>query len=556
MDELHSDDPRRIGPYWLEKRLGAGGMGCVYLGRSTGGHHVAIKAIREELADDPNFRTRFAREVAAARKVNGIFTAPVVDADMDGPVPWLATTYIPGPSLADAVARGGPLPATSVLTLAAGLAEGLQAIHSAGIVHRDLKPSNVILADDGPRLIDFGISQSAGMSSLTCTGMVLGSPGFMSPEQAAGHEVGPPSDIFSLGAVLAFAATGHGPFGEGTTVELLFRVVNKDPDTHDVPAEIRHLVERCLAKNPLSRPTASRLLAELGTPLPTATQPAKLTVPLPRAPVPAPARTAPAAATRRDAVPGQRRDGNQTWEPTATVTPWRPAYPGPGGPTTAPRRQPARWAWLAGFATVLVVAAVAVLLAWRAGYLGGSPAASRSSPPASASSQPTSASSQPTGPTATARPPGAVTMTALASYLAQSAAVRPTVQPAIDRVRSCAVSPSTGQAAMQQAVNARQRIVFELQGLSPADLPSGAQMISTLTSAMRESVNADRHYQDWMADFAVAGSPCGSDPSQDPNFAAGQEASARATAAKKAFVLIWNPLAPRYGQRTYSATEF
>lgn len=167
MDELHSDDPRRIGPYWLEKRLGAGGMGCVYLGRSTGGHYVAIKAIRTELADDPSFRTRFAREVAAAQKVNGIFTAPLVDADLNGPVPWLATTYIPGPSLADAVAHGGPLPATSILALAAGLAEGLQAIHSAGIVHRDLKPSNVIPAEDGPRLIDFGISQSAGMSTLT-----------------------------------------------------------------------------------------------------------------------------------------------------------------------------------------------------------------------------------------------------------------------------------------------------------------------------------------------------------------------------------------------------
>ena len=551
LDELHSDDPRRIGPYWLEKRLGAGGMGCVYLGRSVGGHHVAIKAIREELADDPSFRTRFAREVAAARKVNGIFTAPVVDADLDGPVPWLATTYIPGPSLADAVAHDGPLSATSVLALAAGLAEGLQAIHSAGIVHRDLKPSNVILAEDGPRLIDFGISQSAGMSTLTRTGVVLGSPGFMSPEQAAGHEVGPPSDIFSLGAVLAFAATGHGPFGEGTTVELLFRVVNNDPDTHGLPAEIRPVIERCLVKDPLRRPTASQLLAELGTPLPAAIRPAELAVPLPPGPVPAPTQAEPVAATRKEAVPGQHQDSYQAWEPTATMTRRRPAHAGQGATTTAKRRRPPRWPWLIGFVTVVMVAAAAaVFVAWRAGYLGGgTPAASRGSPPASPGSQPT-------GPTATARPPGAATMTALASYLAQSAAVRPTVQPAIDRVRSCAESPSTGQAAMQQAISTRQHIVTELQGLSPADLPNGAQLISTLTDAMQNSVNADRYYQNWMADFAAAGSPCGSDPSHNANFAAGQEASVKATAGMNAFLRIWNPLAPRYGQRTYSATEF
>jgi hypothetical protein len=543
LEELHSDDPRRIGPYWLENRLGVGGMGCVYLGRSSGGRHVAIKTIRAALAEDPSFRTRFAREVAAARKVNGIFTAPVVDADLDGPVPWLATAYIPGPSLADAVAHGGPLSAAPVRALAAGLAEGLQAIHSAGIVHRDLKPSNVILAEDGPRLIDFGISQSAGASTLTRSGMLLGSPGFMSPEQAAGREVGPPSDIFSLGAVLVFAATGHGPFGEGTAVELLFRVVDNDPDTHDVPAEIRPLIERCLVKDPLRRPTASQLLAGLGAPPPAAVRAAGPAVPLPPGPLPAPAWAEPAAAPRKGAVPGQRQDSYQAREPTATVTRWRPAHAGQGGAATAKRRRPPRWPWLIGFAMVVVAAAAAaVFVAWRTGYLGGTSAA----PP----------SSQPTGPAATARPPGAVTMTALASYLAQSAAVRPAVQPAIDKVRSCAQSPATGQAVMQQAISARQRVLTELQGLPPADLPNGAQLISALTGAMRNSVNADRYYQNWMADFAAADSPCGSDPSQNPNFAAGQEASAKATADKNAFLRIWNPLAPRYGQRTYSAAEF
>ena len=265
MDQLQPEDPRWIGPYWLEGRLGSGGMGRVYLGRSPGGRPVAIKVIRAELAEDAEFRARFAREVSTARKVSGIFTAPVVDADPNGPVPWLATSYVAGPSLADAVAERGPLPPASVLRLAAGLAEGLNAIHSAGVVHRDLKPSNVLLAEDGPRLIDFGICRSVATRGLTRTGMVVGSPGFMAPEQAEGNEVGPPSDVFSLGGVLTFAATGEGPFGEGSTPALLYRVVCAAPNTDRLPEEIRPLIERCLAKDPLHRPTAAQLLAELST---------------------------------------------------------------------------------------------------------------------------------------------------------------------------------------------------------------------------------------------------------------------------------------------------
>jgi eukaryotic-like serine/threonine-protein kinase len=196
-----------------------------------------------------------------ARKVSGLFTAPVIDAEVDGPVPWLATAYVEGPSLADAVSAHGPLPPGSVLALAAGLAEGLNAIHAAGVVHRDLKPANVLLAADGPRVIDFGISRAVEASALTHTGLVVGSPGFMSPEQAEGRPVGPPSDIFSLGAVLAFAATGHGPFGTGSTPALVYRVVHSPPNLDPLPAQIRPLVERCLAKNPAQRPTAAQLLA-------------------------------------------------------------------------------------------------------------------------------------------------------------------------------------------------------------------------------------------------------------------------------------------------------
>ena len=239
-------------------------MGQVFLGRSAGGRLVAVKVIRPDLAGEPGFRTRFAREVAAARTVSGLFTALVVDADVEGPMPWLATAYVAGPSLAEAVDSQGPLPAASVLALAAGLAEGLEAIHAAGVVHRDLKPSNVLLADDGPRVIDFGISRAAEATMLTQAGTVIGSPGFMSPEQAEGREIGPPSDVFSLGAVLAFAATGEGPFGTGSTPALMFRVVHRDPDIAHLPAQIRPVIERCLAKDPRQRPTSGDLLAELG----------------------------------------------------------------------------------------------------------------------------------------------------------------------------------------------------------------------------------------------------------------------------------------------------
>ncbi len=266
---LQPGDPQTIGPYRLVGQLGSGGMGRVFLGVSAGGRPVAVKVVRAELAADPEFRNRFGREVAAARRVSGVFTAMVVDADVDGPTAWLATAYVPGPSLTEAINDHGPLPASSLLTLAAGLAESLSAIHRAGVVHRDLKPSNVLVAEDGPRVIDFGISRAVESTALTQAGLVIGSPGFMSPEQAAGYEVGPPSDIFSLGAVLAFAATGEGPFGTGTTAALLYRVVHGDPSLDRVPSEVRPLIERCLAKDPRQRPTADGLLAEVGALQPT-----------------------------------------------------------------------------------------------------------------------------------------------------------------------------------------------------------------------------------------------------------------------------------------------
>ena len=251
-------------------RLGSGGMGRVYLARSPGGRMVAVKVIRANLAEDAGFRARFAREVSAARKVGGLFTAQVVDADIDGPVPWLVTAYVPGTSLSDAVEQQGPLPDTSVLALAAGLAEGLIAIHAAGVIHRDLKPSNVLLAQDGPRIIDFGISSAAEATALTGTGFMIGSPGFMSPEQAEGLVVGPASDIFSLAGVLIYAARGEGPFGNGDTAALLYRVVHGKPNTDYVPENLRPLIKRSLSRDPKRRPTAAEFLSELSAAYPSA----------------------------------------------------------------------------------------------------------------------------------------------------------------------------------------------------------------------------------------------------------------------------------------------
>ncbi len=238
-------------------------MGQVYFGRSLGGRHVAVKVIRADLAQDQSFRARFAREVQAARRVSGAFTAPVIDADPDAPVPWLVTDYVHGPSLGDAVAKHGPLPLPALLILAARLAEGLGAVHAAGVIHRDLKPANVLLAEDGPRLIDFGISQAADFAQITSPTSVLGTPGFIAPELIQGEPVGPSSDIFTLGAVLAYAATGEFPFGVGPADARTLRVLYLAPDLGKVPAPLRPLLERCLAKAPAERPTAGEFLTDL-----------------------------------------------------------------------------------------------------------------------------------------------------------------------------------------------------------------------------------------------------------------------------------------------------
>ncbi|WP_267246137.1 WD40 repeat domain-containing serine/threonine protein kinase [Streptomyces sp. PR69] len=262
MDALRPDDPQWVGPYRLDGRLGEGGMGSVFLGTSPGGRKVAVKLIKRELAAAPQFRERFAREVDAARRVGGFHTAQVVDADPGAESPWLVTAFIPGPTLYDVIAEGGPLEAAAVLRLGAGLAEGLAAIHKCGLVHRDLKPGNVIVADDGPRIIDFGIARAVDASSLTATGTVIGTYSYMSPEQIRADRAGAASDVFSLGSVLAFAATGRGPFDAPTLIEVVQRILDEAPSLDGIEDDaLRELLAACLSKEPEARPAVDELPA-------------------------------------------------------------------------------------------------------------------------------------------------------------------------------------------------------------------------------------------------------------------------------------------------------
>ncbi|MGC0376656.1 PQQ-binding-like beta-propeller repeat protein [Streptomyces sp. SAI-229] len=264
VDQLTQHDPRRIGPFEVLGRLGAGGMGLVYLARSASGRRVAIKTVRTELAEDQLFRVRFTREVEAARAVSGFYTAAVVDADPRAAVPWLATAYVPAPSLEEIVNECGPLPAQAVRWLAAGVAEALQSIHGAGLVHRDLKPSNVLVVEDGPRVIDFGIASGVSNTRLTMTNVAVGTPAYMSPEQAKdSRSVTGASDVFSLGSMLVFAATGHPPFHGANPVETVFMLLREGPDLDGLPDELRPLIEACMQMEAAARPNPADLQAQL-----------------------------------------------------------------------------------------------------------------------------------------------------------------------------------------------------------------------------------------------------------------------------------------------------
>jgi serine/threonine protein kinase len=364
LEGLKSWDPASVGPFKLLGVLGNGGFGRVYLGQAQNGQRVAVKVIKPDLAEDPEFRARFGREVSAARKVGGKFTARVVDADTDSQELWLATEYISGPTLREAVADTGPLAESSVLALAAGLAEALGAIHAAGLVHRDLKPDNVLLAYDGPRVIDFGIARVAGASTLTATGVLMGTLAYMSPEQAIGQAVGPPSDIFSLASVLVFAATGRGPYGDGTQAELLYRVAHQTPSLDGVPPQVRALVEPCMAAQPERRPTTSDLVAHLG-----GTRPAVGWLRTEAVPAVGPHDTASMMAT----PPASSRTPH--WSPPSGSRP--PGSGGPPEPGPPPRRRRSRLR--VGAIVVAAVVVVGLAVGFGVSKFGGHPTAAAAS---------------------------------------------------------------------------------------------------------------------------------------------------------------------------------
>ena len=259
-------DPERIGSFTIIGRLGAGAMGQVFLARSTTGRLVAVKTIRVELAEEAGFRARFGREIAAASRVSGVFTAAVIEADPDADLPWVATAYVPAPSLSRLVKTAGPLPVPAVRWLAAGCAEALQSIHGAGLLHRDVKPSNVLVAPDGPRVIDFGIARAAERVQLTSTRGASGTPAYMAPEQARdATQASPASDVFSLGATLVYAATGHAPYDGDTVMDILVRLATEPPDLTGLPDELTDLIEPCLRRVPRDRPTDATILGRLGS---------------------------------------------------------------------------------------------------------------------------------------------------------------------------------------------------------------------------------------------------------------------------------------------------
>ncbi|MFD7294033.1 serine/threonine-protein kinase [Streptomyces sp. NPDC059897] len=332
---LRADDPKTVGGYRLAARLGAGGMGRVYLSHTRGGRPVALKVVRPELADDPAFRRRFAREIKAAQRVRGAYTAELIDADAEAAPPWLATLYVPGPSLAAAVARHGPLPVPAVLWLMAAVAEALGAIHGVGIVHRDLKPSNVLLAADGPRVIDFGISVAADLTSSTVTGSAVGTPQFMAPEQAVAGQVGPATDVFALGQTAAFAALGAPLYGEGQSVGVLYRIVHERPDLSVLPAELRPILDRCLQARPEDRATPEELVAWCRRSLGGGASPAVWrefagsSAPVPAPPLATVPDSAADAGTVRaaDAVTVRAADGGTV--PATVAEPGTPALPHP-----------------------------------------------------------------------------------------------------------------------------------------------------------------------------------------------------------------------------------
>ncbi|CAL9558455.1 Serine_threonine-protein kinase PknD [Nocardiopsis dassonvillei] len=380
MESLRPTDPPRIGPYHLVSRLGAGGMGQVYLARTPSGRRLVVKVIRPDLTGQEGFRARFAREADAARRVGGFHTAQVVDADPDADAPWIATAHIPGPSLGQAVREYGPITPPALYVLATGLAEGLQAIHACGLVHRDLKPANIILADDGPRIIDFGIARPLDADSMTTRGAVFGTLPYMSPEQTEGSRVGPASDMFSLGTVLAYAATGTNPFQGATMAETLRRLISPPPHPGEFDPDLGALVIECWNHDPDRRPTPERILTRFekvdlhdswpsfdtdteirsapmsAPPSPTET-PLRAQAGPARSPYPATEPVGPVLSSEIQ-EPTHIRDGNGL--PQSRI----PASPQGPSPDTEPRKSNAKL-WMVGLLATTAVFTVLAVFLWN-----------------------------------------------------------------------------------------------------------------------------------------------------------------------------------------------
>jgi serine/threonine kinase PknH len=371
VEPLTSSDPSRVGRYRIHARLGAGGMGAVYLAFTPGGRPVALKMIRPELADNADFRNRFRQEVGAARRVHGLYTAQVLDADPDASPPWLVTAFVPGLSLHEGVSRNGPLPVDTAMVLMAGVAEALQVIHGAGVVHRDLKPSNVVLAPDGPRVIDFGIARAVDASPMTGGGIRVGSPQYMAPEQVADSQVGPAADVFALGSLVAYAVLGRPPFGEGGALPVMYRVLHEPADLSGCPAPLRGIIERCLAKKARDRPAPAEVIGWCRAATAGRTRqiaqpwlPPGLVAALAGQPLPPPARAGSRVHHQASAAPPEGSAPNVRGTPAAIMTRQQRRASAAASSRPATRlltRRSRRPAWLVAFILGLLAVPAAVL---------------------------------------------------------------------------------------------------------------------------------------------------------------------------------------------------
>jgi serine/threonine protein kinase len=509
LTSLRPGDPQHCGPYRLQGRLGAGGMGVVYLAFGPDNAPVAVKVLLPVLADDEQYRARFVREVEAARLVNSRYVARVLAAQTDADPLWMATEYVEGPTLAQAVESNGPVPADRLRGLASDLASAVSALHSAGLVHRDLKPANVVLAWSGPKLIDFGIAKQEGATDLTQTGVTVGSLLWMSPEVLHGHPASRPSDIFAWGLCVAFAGTGRAPFGDGNPSVIAYRIAHAEPDLDGLPPDLAGLVSAALAKDLAARPSDGGLCSALG------------------------GRRAPATAV---ALP--RPQGGWTGpNPAAPAQATRPPDQLPPPPPTQTHRRGLAIP-LGVAAGLLVAAAAAIAVLATAGGGKSNPVAHNSPlPTASISARPTpSPTSSPTVDT-TAR-----AAAALDQLLTTSSHSRADVVAAVAAAQSCE-DPAGAASTLALAADERTGELLQLQAIDLSAIDSTGQLARALTAALTSSRAADLSYAAWAA--SVSG--CSGTAPLGTDYESASTSSMAATAAKQGFVNLWNPIAAKHG---------